>query len=1089
MPTVAELDVQVNANDDASATILALDALIKSLDGDDVDIDVTANTEEVQAKIRELLLRLQQLDTTDPDIDIDINSAGAAAELARLRAELDAMRNETIRVRVNSDEIRRGTVSMSEFRNSATQASRSVSVLLASVLGLGTALIPIGAVGVAGVMALVAALSTAAIGVGLFGAVAVTVFSGVKTALKEITKAQDDYNKATTDAERDLALEKLKQIMDNLDPATRKMVQSILDFKAAWRDFSMQFQPQIFQIAQEGLAGLAALLPSLAPIVSGVAGAFLSLERAAIAALQGPFWQSFFDMIGSNVAPILNQLGRALGNIIEGFAGMIMAFMPFTRDFTSGLLDMTRSFADWSKGLEDNQGFQNFIAYVRENTPLVLGLIGAMVGAFVALVKAGAPLGEQLIIIATNMFEAMSAFQQAHPQAATLGLALLGILVVALKLIGPALQIGHLFMVLGSIVLSLGGPLVALAGFLGIAVGWLVLIIAVIAAVVGALIYAYTHFDGFREAVDNAAGAVKDFAINVYDAVVTGLGNVVAWLQTTFGPAMQTVADFAVEQFNKIRDWVNENSATFQEAWDNIVIFVTAAIDAIGMAISVGLAVISAIWNAVWPTLSTIISGVWEAIKGIISGALDIIMGIILMWAGILTGNWGTIWDGLVQILRGIWEIIAGIVEGAFIILQALVDAGMAVVMAAMQAGWNLLVAGVTSAWQTIVDLVTAAWNGITTAVSAGMNAIQDVINAGWAAIIAVVQGALALLLAGLQSAWATIVAISTATWNAIVAVLTAAWNAIVVVATTAWNLLVAGITSAWNTIQQITTSVWNAILSFLTTTWNAIQTVITTTMALIQSAITTAWNAIMALIRTVMASILSNITSAWNTILSTITSVMNTILSTITSAWRTITSAIQTAMNNIINAIQSGLATALSTIVRWGSNAVSAVTSLAGQFFSAGASIMSSLASGIVSGIGNAVGAVQDAIGRITSLLPGSPAKTGPLSGQGYALIRGQHLAQDLAAGMASRTNLIEQAAGDIADLMTLNLNSSAAFDAIANGGSGGIGGGGISITIAPGAIVLQVGDGVSPDEAREAFDGAASTLAEQLLTAIQRR
>ena len=48
--------------------------------------------------------------------------------------------------------------------------------------------------------------------------------------------------------------------------------------------------------------------------------------------------------------------------------------------------------------------------------------------AYQALVKAGAPMGEQLIIIAGALFDAMEAFQKAHPQAAALGLVFIGLL-------------------------------------------------------------------------------------------------------------------------------------------------------------------------------------------------------------------------------------------------------------------------------------------------------------------------------------------------------------------------------------------------------------------------------------------------------------------------------------------------------------------------------------------------------------------------------------------------------------------------------------------------------------------------------------
>ena len=1073
MPTVAELDVQINAKDDATATIEALDALIKQLDNDDVDIDIDADADAAQAEIDKLLARLRQLEESDPDIDIDvdagdaeaeiarllarlrelgasdpdidinINSAGALAELALLRAELAGLRDETVRIRMNSDEVRRSTNDMNGFRQSAMNASRSMRPLTAAVLTLGTALIPIGAVGVAGLAALTTAFAAAGIGAGLFAAVAVTAFGPVKTALKDLKAAQDEYNKATTDEERDAALKKTQAIMEGLDPSVRKMVQSILDFKTAWHDFAAQFQPQIFQIAQEGLAGLTALLPSLAPLVQGASDAFLSLERSLVKSLGSPWWQSWLGLMGSVMQPLIEGLGRTIGNLITAFAGLMAAFMPLTLDFVDGMEKMSGAFADWAKGLEDNQGFQNFIAYVRENTPLVLNLIAALAGAFVALVKAGAPLGEALVIIATNLFNAITAFQQAHPLAATMALALIAILAAVTKLAGPLLAIVGLFEVLGA-------GLAALASPMGL------LILAFI-AIVGGLVYAYTHFESFKNLVDTVAGAIADFAVKAYNAIVDGLGAAMDWLSSTFGPAIQTVMDFAVQQFDKIMTWVHENSATFQEAWQTIIDFVQFSMVLLGAIIGAGLAVISAIWNAIWPTLSEIIRGVWEAIKGIISGALDAIMGTILIWAGILAGDWGAIWDGWVQVATGAWEMIAGIVQGGFIILQAIATAAGAVLMAIL----GLLWAGIVAAAQ-------AAWDGIIAGLSAAWATITALWSPAWAVITAIFTAAQATIQAGVNAFWAAIGAIFAA----------------------AWAVIQAGMSAFWTMIQTGTQVAMTTIQNIIQIAWAAIQALIAVAMAAIQALIAAAWAAITAVIRTAVSTIQALNQAAWATIQAQIQAAMSTILSVITNGWRTIVNAVQSAMSSIVNAIQNGMSTAASAVSNGISTMVSIVEGAAGLFLAAGASLMANLAQGILNGIGNAVGAVENAVGQLTSLLPGSPAKTGPLSGQGYAMIRGQHLSEDLAAGITGRAGLVARAAGDIADLMTLNLDSGAAFSAIANGTSTGSGdGGGITISIAPGAIVLQVGDGVTAGEARQAFDGAAASFADELLTQIRRR
>jgi hypothetical protein len=804
------------------------------------------------------------------------------------------------------------------------------------VLGLGTALIPIGAVAAGGIAALTGAVATAGIGIGLFGAVAITTFKGTREALKLLAGAQEDYNKATTDAERDAALEKTKTILEGLDPATRGMVVAVQDFQKAWRDFSMQFQPTIFQIAQEGLAGLAGLLPSLAPIVEGAAGAFLSLEKSAIRALQGPFWQSFFAMIGSNVGPILNQLGRSIGNIVEGFAALIGAFMPLSRDFSKGLLDMTESFSEWAKNLSKSQGFKDFVSYVKENVPLVFDLIGSITTAFVALVRAGAPLGEALIIIASSMFDLFTAFQNAHPEGALMVIAMLGLLAVSLKLIGPLLVILRVFSVVGSVLLTALSGLGGIAAVFGITTTAFLVLIGIVVAVVGAFVYAYKHFEWFRDLVNTVARAVADFAVKVYDSVVTWLGQAAEWLTSTFGPLIATAMDFAVTQFNKIKEWIDVNGPVFIAAWDNIRIVLGVIWDQIVMTVTGAIDVLTVIWNATWPIFIAVLKGAWTIIKAVISGALDIIMGFLLVWGGILAGDWSAIWRGIVQILKGVWTIITGVVSAGFGVLKALERSFHAALIAAWNALWAGVSGGLRAAWGTLSGIMSGMWGALKAATSGFVHGVQGMIDGFWSAVIGVFRAGGRNLLAGLRITWSDM------------------------------------------------------------------------------------------------------------------------------------RSAASTALNGL----------------------VSLVTGLGGRFFNAGASIMRNLASGIRSAIGDAVGAVQGAIGSITDLLPGSPAKTGPLSGSGYSMIRGQHFSEDLAAGISGRAGLVESATRDIADLMMLGTNSGAAFDAIARGARPGQGGGGAAtISIAPGAVVLQIGDGVSPAEARQAFDGAGDQLANVLLTALRRQ
>ena len=85
-------------------------------------------------------------------------------------------------------------------------------------------------------------------------------------------------------------------------------------------------------------------------------------------------------------------------------------------------------------------------------------------------------------------------------------------------------------------------------------------------------------------------------------------------------------------------------------------------------------------------------------------------------------------------------------------------------------------------------------------------------------------------------------------------------------------------------------------------------------------------------------------------------------------------------------------------------------VYGLAGQLYSAGANMITSLANGILSQLGSAVSAAQEVVGAIRDFFPSSPAKKGPFSGRGYTLYSGQALMDAFGRGIESRRSSVQR-------------------------------------------------------------------------------
>lgn len=115
------------------------------------------------------------------------------------------------------------------------------------------------------------------------------------------------------------------------------------------------------------------------------------------------------------------------------------------------------------------------------------------------------------------------------------------------------------------------------------------------------------------------------------------------------------------------------------------------------------------------------------------------------------------------------------------------------------------------------------------------------------------------------------------------------------------------------------------------------------------------------------------------------------------------------------------------------------AISSLGTDLFNAGAKIISMLANGIRSAAGSVTREVKSIASDITSFLPFSPAKQGPMSGGGSPDISGRKIATMLAEGMLGGRTAVSQAATRLAGAAAVG--GSSATGGLSAPGAGGTG------------------------------------------------
>jgi phage-related protein len=467
--------------------------------------------------------------------------------------------------------------------------------------------------------------------------------------------------------------------------------------------------------------------------------------------------RAFLGVAGnSNVAPLIAQINDellpALGRLVASFAGqgglgpaMIHAAAALTDLFAqmdfSALTLFAQAVATIAKG----------ILWVSQNVPGASFLISSLLTSFLGFKLLGPVFG-----VVANGAKAFSWLKNAA--------ALTGELTTAQKYFGgialPMLRTLAGFL-LGPLKLAITGIGVAMkAAFVTTPVGWIVLAIV---ALVAAVIYAWNHFQWFRDAVmavwnviKTAAQVVASFFVQVWNGVV---GQVVALWN-----AMVAIFTGVVNTIVAISMWIWDHGlkqvvgiivVAFQVAW-NIIVFIiqTAVYIIVGI-----ITLIAIIVKAVWTVIATVAMWLWNNVL------LPVFTAIGVAWNAVTTAI-GVAWNAVVTALTTAWNWFWST------ILQPVFNA--------IGVAWNAVTGAIGVAWNAVVGVLTTVWNGFKNVISTVIGAIKSAWNTlvSWMApIFEPVGRAIGAVFKGIQNVAETVGGVIKGIWDGIVNIVKGVWN------------------------------------------------------------------------------------------------------------------------------------------------------------------------------------------------------------------------------------------------------------------------------------------------------------------------
>lgn len=136
------------------------------------------------------------------------------------------------------------------------------------------------------------------------------------------------------------------------------------------------------------------------------------------------------------------------------------------------------------------------------------------------------------------------------------------------------------------------------------------------------------------------------------------------------------------------------------------------------------------------------------------------------------------------------------------------------------------------------------------------------------------------------------------------------------------------------------------------------------------------------------------------------------------------LTDRMRTATSGMRDAASNGIERVLNTIRALPDKAAGALFGIGSALYNSGRALIQGFINGVQSLAQSLINTVSDLVSNVTDFFPGSPAKKGPLSGQGYTFTRGQHLTEDFAKGIIDQQRAVKIASQEVATEASLGVS-----------------------------------------------------------------
>lgn len=405
----------------------------------------------------------------------------------------------------------------------------------------------------------------------------------------------------------------------------------------------------------------------------------------------------------------LPKIGQIFGNVFAGIGNLMVAFAQNSAGIFDWLVKMTGKFREWSEQVGKSEGFKQFVKYVQQNGPVIMQLIGNIVRALVAFGTAMAPIASVILRVVTAFAGFIAKLFETHPAVAKMvgiGMILAGImwallapiiavstfissgfvaaLIQAVGHIGRFLGAGRIlqgilnilrgaFSLLVSPIANIGRLLPLLGTAFSALTGPVGIVIGVILALVGVIVYLWKTNEDFRNMIINAWNGIVSAISGAVNSIINWFTQLWASIQQTLQPIMpllQQLGQLFMEVLGGlVMGAIQLVIGAFQSLWLAVSVIFTAigAIVSSVVQLLVGLftafiQLLTGDFSGAWLTLQTTIQNVmmtiWNAIVSIFTQISEFIFNTLNSILGTNITSWSQIWSAIVQYVTQIWNSV-----------------------------------------------------------------------------------------------------------------------------------------------------------------------------------------------------------------------------------------------------------------------------------------------------------------------------------------------------------------------------------------------------------------------------------------------